>query len=49
MANDLVLPEQQMPSLHDYQDQDTRVLLSMMVEFCHQSSNVLYLIIQLYV
>ena len=32
-----------------YQDQDTRFLLSMMVEFCHQSSNVLYLIIHLYV
>ena len=32
-----------------YQDQDTRFLLSMMVEFCRQSSNVLYLIIHLYV
>ena len=25
-----------------YQDQDTRFLLSMMVEFCHQSSNEVY-------
>ena len=43
MANDLVLPEQQMPSSHD-----TRFLLSMMVEFCHQFNNVLYPIIHVY-